>query len=229
MTPLHRPLALMLTALLAGCAPATTAPAPPAEEDVISLAGNRYIAISGLLHKPVGAPDKAEVMLYDELGKPVAEVGVARPNATGSFTFPRVLPGVFFALVTFEDKSTRESLVTTQSYHNPISPAGALTATFVHHLIDTKLIWVEDLPIQTLSGITFELEPLIADRNPPVEATPENRRNQFAEFRNRTTLLTRLTNELEETVNSRAIVNASQRPIWVGEAEYAEKKKKLGL
>lgn len=225
---IRRLLPLTLAMTLVGCMPTPQAAEIP-QETVLTNDGNRYVDLSGRVVTASGGGAASELMLFDEYGKPVAEAVPTKSNATGAFTFSRVLQGTYFAKATHADGTSHEGLITTQAYYNPVSPAASLTAAFVRQLLEKHLIFIEDLPVQTLAGITFELEPLIADRVPPVEADATGRRNQFGEFRNKTALLTRLSQELEDIAANRAKLNLVTRPPYASAAEYDEKKKKLGL
>lgn len=224
-----RPIALTLALLsLTACA-APQVPAGVEPEGTIGSVGNNWPDLAGRLLKPVGDATKAEIALMEENGKAVSGANPVKANGTGAFVFTSVQPGTYFVTATFDDKSTQDGLVSSQTYYNPVSPGTTLMVAYAKHLLATKLIFVEDLPQQPLSGITFELDNELDNRQLKLEATADARLAQFNQLKDATTRLTDLIKQVEGTTDEKAASNVKQQPPYANNAEYAEKKKQLGL
>jgi hypothetical protein len=198
-------------------------------EQVLSPAGNKKQDLAGRLLKPAGDASKATLSLMDEDGKAVPATNTVKSNASGAFVFAAVPTGSYFVTATFDDKSTQEGLIASQTYYNPVSPGTTLMVAYAKSLLASKLIFIEDLPQQPLSGITFELDNEIANRQLALEASADGRLNQFNQLKAATTRLTDLINQVEGITNEKATANAKQQPPYATDAQYADKKKKLGL
>lgn len=224
-----RPIALALAVLsLTACA-APQVPAGVEPEGTIGSVGNNWPDLAGRLLKPTGDATKAELNLMDENGKAVPGANPVKANGTGAFVFTSVPPGTYFVTATFDDKTTQDGLMSSQTYYNPVSPGTTLMVAYVKNLLATKLIFIEDLPQQPLSGVTFELDNQIDSRSLSVGATQEARLAQFNQLKDATPRLVDLVKQVEGTTDGKAATNLKQQPPYANNAEYADKKKKLGL
>jgi hypothetical protein len=224
------PTALVPTALVAlallGCQPATTAPTPSESTTVDNNQGRTDV--TGTLLAPSGEVAKATVVLKDEAGK---ELGIKStvPQSSGTFVLPIVPVGADFAVATCSDGATQEALFSTSTYYNPISVATSLVAAYAHAQLDTRLLFIEDLPAQTLGSLGAELEAVVTAQKLALGANQEARLAQFNQVKDATIRTKELTASIESTLQSRVEVNEAHAPSYATDAEYADKKKKLGL
>jgi hypothetical protein len=104
-----------------------------------------------------------------------------------------------------------------------------LVAAWAHAQINTRLLFIEDLPAQPIASLAAELEAVVTAQKLSLGATQEARLAQYNQVKDATIRTKELTATIESTLAARVEVNKAHAPSYATDAEYAEKKKKLGL
>jgi hypothetical protein len=239
MRPLCRLLFVpLLITHLGGCASSATLPATPSTSVKTSTPQVLNSALVGALEgfsgtsarlKSSDAP-KISIVAQDEHGTTIVGTDAVAPDANGGFTIKNVPPGAYFVVATLPDKSTNLALLRTdQPGTNFISPGTTLGVVWAKHQLDTKLVFLGDLPFADLLRAGVQIDSLLNSKTQTLASGDDARLTQITTLASGDAGLMTVFSALDLQLANRATTNRDKVPTYVSQKDYDAKKKKLNI